>query len=627
MTPPPTEITKPPTTAKGPLSNMALPQHRAGTSLDDTIPAAAAPPPDSPPGPFSIGSPLFNMGLVAMLMAISFLAVALPARSDTVDTTSGEAPETLAFADIVGAAEDSADDGQLPLAEAPPSTIDNELMAELLEELRKDDSPTLAGDDDIDAETTDVESTNESSESRGGVATPPAAPPQDVVQVVYRTEQIPVPVTAAPATATTTTTPPLPQCDDFETRPEAQVVFDADPDGLAHFDGDGDGRACEQLVDPDEQARITCELFESQLDAQAIFDTDPIGLSYLDGDGDGQPCEQLPGGPILGPELPPAAQVLSVSAVREQQSVFGMHTREAPWWMGELDYVTRLVGKAPNNLLFFSNWSTPFPAEQVQTSWGRGMTPQIAWEPVIPGADSQPTLRSIADGDWDFYIDEWAAAAAAHGQPIVLRLASEMNGNWYSWSEEANGNQEGDFIDMWRHVHGRFDAAGADNVVWLWSVNRSDNLKTDIATYWPGEEYTDWVGISGYWRGLQGAPEPTFDAIFSKTLGELRALTAKPILLAEIGAGTNVDSDRVGWLNTVFAGLSANPDIIGFVYFNDVKAGGDWRIQFSQGMVDAFAAGVSDDRWESGSLPVGMKIGDRLSVPAHTDPNNQGLAE
>ena len=575
-------------------------------TIDTPIPDSAAPPPAKPPGMFSIGSPLFNVGLVCLLMAITFAAVALPERAD-VETIAGPPPANLSFA----TAETTTTTSEV----RTPSTtaLDNELLSELLQELRandvdREDRPDdgATGDEPIDGATEAVN--------------PPEVPEQELVQVVYRTEQVIVPASTVPPA------PKRPECTDYDTRSQAQVAFDADPTGLAHFDGDGDGNACEQIADPDAVSPVSCNDFQNQPDAQAIFNANSEALAYLDGDGDGRACEQLPGAPVEGPAPPPAAQVLSVNAVREQQGVFGMHTREAPWWMGELDYVTRLVGKAPNNLLFFSNWSTPFPAEQVRTAWGRGMTPQVAWEPVIPGADTQPTLQQISDGTWDFYIDEWAAAAAAHGQPIVLRLAAEMNGNWYSWSEGVNGNQEGDFVEMWRHVHDRFELAGADNVVWLWSVNRSDNLKTDIVNYWPGEEYADWVGMSGYWRGYQGAEAPTFDAVFGKTLGELRALTAKPILLAEIGAGTNVNDDRVTWLNTLFTGLGANPDIIGFVYFNDSKSGGDWRIQFSQPMVDAFAAGVADDRWKSGSLPTGMKIGDRLSVPAHSDPDNDDLA-
>ncbi|MDW3176041.1 MAG: glycosyl hydrolase [Acidimicrobiia bacterium] len=570
--------------------------------LEGTSSAPAIPDPPRQRNLLAVGGPVFNIGLVLLLMAISFIAVALPEREVEVATDAGDLPIGLSFSSPVTSTTTTVAE-----REREDDSYAAQRLEELLDRLEKSEAA-------LEAERAELENSRDDVEPTEPVA------PEELVRIIYRTEQIPVPSPAA-------TVPPRPECTDYDTRSAAQEAFDADPDGLSWFDGDGDGKACEHIPDPDAVQTVTCASFEQQPDAQAFFESDREALAYLDGDGDGRACEQLPGAPEIGPALPPAAEVLSVTAVRAQQGVFGFHTREAPWWMGELDYVSRLVGKAPNNLLFFSNWATPFPAAQVQTAWGRGMTPQVAWEPVVPGADSQPTLRQIIDGEWDSYIDEWASSAAAHGQPIVLRLAAEMNGNWYSWSEGVNGNQEGEFVEMWRHVHDRFDAAGADNVVWLWSVNRSDNLSTDIVNYWPGEGYTDWVGMSGYWRGYQGAAEPTFDAVFSHTMSEIRAITNKPILLAEIGTGTTVDEDRVRWMTSLFAGLDANPDIIGFVYFNDSKSGGDWRIQFSQTLVDALAEGVSDDRWKSGSLPTGMKIGDRLNVPAHSDPDNQDLAE
>lgn len=571
--------------------------------------APAIPEPSSKQNWFAVGGPLFNLGLVALLMAISFTAVALPERTTELATEPGEPPFSLSFAEPI-----------IPTTTVEPTSTEDDLrmIDELRRELEERDAELAAQQAAAErAKEATSEEADDSGSSDTGSTGSATAPTEGLVRVVYRTEQIEVPVTA----------PARPDCTDYDTRAAAQEAFDADPNGLSWFDGDGDGNACEHIPDPNATLAITCTSFDQQPDAQAVFDSDREGLAYLDGDGDGRACEQLPGAPAEVPLPPPPSQVLSVSAVRAQQGVFGFHTREAPWWMGELDYVSRLVGKAPNNLLFFSNWATPFPAEQVQTAWGRGMTPQIAWEPVVPGADTQPTLRQIIDGEFDEYIDEWASSAAAHGQPIVLRLAAEMNGNWYSWSESMNGNQQGEFVEMWRHVHDRFAAANADNVVWLWSVNRSDNLSTDIADFYPGEAYTDWVGLSGYWRGYQGAAAPTFDAVFSKTMGELRTITNKPILLAEIGTGTTVDADRVTWMNSLFDGLSNNPDVIGFVYFNDSKSGGDWRIQFSQTLVDAFANGVADDKWKSGSLPTGMKIGDRLTVPAHSDPDNQDLAE
>ncbi len=585
--------------------------------------------PTSAPQPrrslLGIGGPIFNAMLVTTLMAISFAAVALPERTDETTTSTAALPFEEPT-DIEDSSATAATDTTTPTDSDSTTTPPPAATTETAPPEEAEGSPVLEEGSVVEVEEVNL---------LGGIAdttvdnTPrvqsPAAPTptiQEVERVVYRTERVVVEVPAE-------TIPRRHECSDFATRPDAQIAFDADPETLAHFDGDGDGLACEQLIDPTPPtpAQTLCTDFPEWTAAQATFLNDPDGLSHLDGDGDGRACEQLPGTPPDEPEPAPAAAVLSATEVLQQNGVFGLHTREAPWWMGEVDYLSRLIGKAPNNLLFFSNWATPFPAEQVQNAWDRSMTPQVAWEPVIPGADRQPTLREIADGDWDAYIDDWAAAAAAHGQPIVLRLAAEMNGNWYSWSEGVNGNEAGDFADMWRHVRGRFDAAGADNVVWLWSVNRSDNLRTEIADYWPGEDYVDWVGIAGYWRGFSGAPEPTFSAIFDRTLGELRSLTDKPILLAEVGAGTDVDTDRARWLTTLFDGLEANPDIIGFVYFNDVKSGGDWRIQFSQTLVDIFANGVANERFPTGLLPTGMELGDRLNVPAHNDPDNTGLAD
>ncbi len=557
------------------------------------------PPPSRLRSAFEIGGPVFNLGLVAILMTISFVAVWLPNAEDDSTNVAGSPPLSLAFATSSPTPPDVVSGISVPTTAVPAAPVDDQ------NDINDLDDTSAIGE--MISELVDAANDPERPTVPPAVASEPPPQPQvrEVVQVIYRTEPAPE-------------TPARPECTDYDTRAAAQAAFDADPAGLAWFDGDGDGKACEHIPDPDAQVVVVCEDFAEQPAAQAVFDADRETHAHLDGDGDGRACEQLPGTPpepVFEPEPP---QVLSVNAVRQQQSVFGMHTREAPWWMGELDYVTRLIGKAPNNLLFFSNWSAPFPAEQVETAWSRGMTPQVAWEPVIPGADTQPQLRAIVDGDFDPYIDDWAAAAAAHGQPIVLRFASEMNGFWYPWSEGVNGNQTGDFAQAWRHIHDRFTLAGADNVVWLWSVNRSNHLKTSIDNFWPGESYVDWVGISGYWRGYENAPEPTFDAVFTHTLNDLRALTNKPILLAEIGAGTNVDADRVKWVETVFDGLASSPDVIGFVYFNDKKSGGDWRIQFSQRMVDAFANGVADDRWTSGLLPAGMEPGDRLLVPAHT---------
>ena len=48
----------------------------------------------------------------------------------------------------------------------------------------------------------------------------------------------------------------------------------------------------------------------------------------------------------------------------------------------------------------------------------------------------------------------------------------------------------------------RFHKIGADKyVIWLWTPNRIDDIpQKQIASFYPGDAYVDWVGVDGYWR-------------------------------------------------------------------------------------------------------------------------------
>ena len=54
----------------------------------------------------------------------------------------------------------------------------------------------------------------------------------------------------------------------------------------------------------------------------------------------------------------------------------------------------------------------------------------------------------------------------------------------------------------------------------------------------------DWIGMAGYWREVKVGQPPTFATTFGRTLSELRAISAKPILLSEVGAGTDEANSR-----------------------------------------------------------------------------------
>jgi len=365
-------------------------------------------------------------------------------------------------------------------------------------------------------------------------------------------------------------------------------------------DGTGGGQASLVTV-PVSTRTPTCDDFTLQPEAQAAFDADPTRLSGMDGDRDGLACEHLPGRAINQlPALSSRRIPITDQLRRPTTRLYGVHTPQSPYAASELDSFTAAAGgKAPNTVLFFQNLSQLYPATAVATSWARGMMPMISFEPIVQNSENgQPKLADITNGDWDDYFRVWAASAKEQGLPIALRFAQEMNGNWYSWSDGRFGNANGDFIAAWRHLHQLFDDVGADNVIWVWSVNRIDRLPDQsIARVYPGDEWVDWVGVSGYLRDVPDGVTPSFDFTYGRTLAALRAVApSKLVMLTEIGAGTT-EADRVTWIRSLFEGMLAHPEIIGFNWFNDFKDGGDWRIQYSDATSAAFAEGVADSRF------------------------------
>ena len=375
-----------------------------------------------------------------------------------------------------------------------------------------------------------------------------------------------------------------------------------------------------------------CWDFRWQQDAQrAYLDNlrDPSGLDGAPGprNDDGIACRDLPVDRRRAASTAAAAYVAPLpdapsraALLRPAERYYGVFTRQAPFVMSEVDQLAEATGKTPSSVTFFSGWDQPFRADPIVNAWRRDMLPIVSWEsrphrtPMGPGSDNavdgRYRLSSIIDGDFDSYIDRWAAAAKQLGLPFGLRFDHEMNGFWYPWSEQANGNRPGEFARAWRHVHDRFTAAGATNIIWIWSPNVIGALEdVRLDELYPGGDYVDWLGLGGYYRKPIPNKPATFTNTFGKSLAALRAVDDKPIMLTEIGCTEN-GGNKPAWIESLFEALSEQPDIIGFSWFNltvtAIPIGGqlpvtnDWRIDSTPQALAAFREGIADPAYGSG---------------------------
>jgi hypothetical protein len=271
--------------------------------------------------------------------------------------------------------------------------------------------------------------------------------------------------------------------------------------------------------------------------------------------------------------------------------LFGVSTTLTPGSLSRIGEIEAATATRVGIVQWFQSFPSALLAERAKLVTASGRIPLITWQPGVTGQGvNQPayTLASIANGAHDAYLRSWGQSLAAIKGPVWLRFAPEMNGDWLPWSEGVNGNATGSFVRAWRHVHDVVTAAGATNVVWMWCPNVPYNGATPLPGLYPGDAYADLVGLDGY---NFGTTKPTgwrgYHQIFDRGLAELRALTKREIVIAEIGS-VEQGSSKADWVVNFLRAVDADSRIKAVVWF-DIKDGiRDYRIASSAASAKAF---------------------------------------
>jgi hypothetical protein len=295
------------------------------------------------------------------------------------------------------------------------------------------------------------------------------------------------------------------------------------------------------------------------------------------------------------------------------KAFFGVFTSRGPADLTEYDGFVAAAQASPQVMMFAQGWAVAktFDRQPFDRVMNRGMLPMLAWEPwnfrseskqdASRGDQPEYKLSRIVDGSFDGYLQSWARGVKDLGYPVAIRFAHEMNGYWYPWCESANGNRKGDYVAAWRHVHDLFEKAGARNVIWVWSPNVAYDGSTPLQQLYPGDDYVDWVGLSGYY-GTGGLEQyQTFDQIYRKTLTAVGAITKRPIVVTEVAA-TDAAGRKAEWITDLLRTLPKHPEIIGFLWYEAVKET-DWRIAATPAAAKAFAAGISQPHFATTYSP------------------------
>ncbi|MEU8656177.1 glycoside hydrolase family 26 protein [Actinoplanes philippinensis] len=199
--------------------------------------------------------------------------------------------------------------------------------------------------------------------------------------------------------------------------------------------------------------------------------------------------------------------------------------------------------------------------------------PDVAGHSMLMVSWHGAPWAGILDGGSDGVIRSVARKLRDMDRPILLRWGWEMNGDWFPWSGAGNGQDPAGYVRVWRRLHRIFAEQGAGNVSWIWSPNWNsspDVSWNQMQRYYPGDDYVDWVGVSGY--NFYGESPATLFGPVTRRYG-----ARKPIILSETAAV----SGKAGYIRKLHTWVEDNPAVGAVVWFDtDIQEGTDHDFRF-----------------------------------------------
>jgi mannan endo-1,4-beta-mannosidase len=237
------------------------------------------------------------------------------------------------------------------------------------------------------------------------------------------------------------------------------------------------------------------------------------------------------------------------------------------------------IGRQPEIAMWYHDFGNSIlTSEEKSALLATGQTPMVTWEP------NGQSLSDIAAGKYDAYVRSSAKLAKAWGGELMLRFAHEMNGSWYSWSGSPTT-----YVSAWQHLVSIFREEGVTNVRWVWAPNVDRSGTMPFSSYFPGDDWVDYVGLDGYNFGAIDGSWFSLEELFSSSYAKVTALSTKPVIITETGSselgGSKADWIREGFIKTI---PQRFPRVAGVIWFNKEQDGVDWRIETSVSSQEAF---------------------------------------
>lgn len=259
-----------------------------------------------------------------------------------------------------------------------------------------------------------------------------------------------------------------------------------------------------------------------------------------------------------------------------------------------MDYKTFLAGN-------------PFPLEAARRAYDDGRVLMLTLQPFSKDLN-WIAIPDIIAGRHDEEIRKWAEGCKQLGEPIFIRPLNEMNGDWDPWCAWFYGKDTEMYIQAWRHIVEVFREVGATNAYFVWNPHdRSypNFLWNNAHLYYPGDDYVDWVGLTGYNNGTshEGDVWREFDEIYEPLYADyLQRYGEKPFMITEFSCN-EVGGNKAQWIEKGLASLAKNYGNIKIAtWFDSQDNLWLYQLDSSPEAWDAFRKGLNENKYYKGAV-------------------------
>jgi len=191
-------------------------------------------------------------------------------------------------------------------------------------------------------------------------------------------------------------------------------------------------------------------------------------------------------------------------------------------------------------------------------------------------------LLDIYRGALDDSIRTLARQAADWGHPFLFRLNNEMNSDWTNYSGVANLADPQVFTAVWQRFYTIFREEGVDNCIWIFNPHDRSappSKWNDALAYYPGSEYVQMLGVTGYNNGTYYSHQAEVWREFAEIYDSVERLyqphfSAFPWIITEF-ASSGIGGDKAQWIRDMFVKIGDYENIKIAVWFSHADYDGE----------------------------------------------------